>query len=194
MKYPDNIRQLSDLAIDIMGFIFYPESPRYAGDLQPDSLKNIPARIKKAGVFVNEDKTKILEIAKTYDLQMLQLHGQESPELCKELRDAGYQIIKAFPVKTPEDFNRCSLYTSVCDYFLFDTKTYVYGGSGQKFDWNILAAYREKTPFFLSGGICVEDVKSFNLQIDTLFAIDLNSRFEITAGLKDIDLITTLFY
>jgi phosphoribosylanthranilate isomerase len=198
MKQPDNIRLLSDLPIDMMGFIFYPRSPRYAGNLEPDVLKIIPEKIKKVGVFVNAEKTEILKTAKRYGLNILQLHGTETPELCHSLRDEGYEIIKVFSIANAEDLENCALYENVCNYFLFDTKTAAYGGSGQTFDWSILSEYKGLTPFFLSGGIGIDEINSCNFQLlkstnPNLYALDLNSRFEIKPGLKNIDLLKRLF-
>ncbi|MDR1372719.1 MAG: phosphoribosylanthranilate isomerase [Dysgonamonadaceae bacterium] len=192
MKDPENIRQLVELPIDMLGLIFYEKSPRFAGGLDPAALKTVPSNIQKAGIFVNAGNDFILDIATRYNLNMLQLHGQESSKTCNELRKEGFKIIKAFPVSDKNDLLKCEEYDNSCDYFLFDTKTSVYGGSGQKFDWTVLSSFRSKTPFLLSGGIDSEDFQSSSLQIlkssnPYLFALDLNSRFEIAPGIKDIE-------
>jgi phosphoribosylanthranilate isomerase len=187
MKYPDNILELSTLPIHIIGLIFYKQSLRFAGELKPDDLQEISSRMQLAGVFVDETVENILHTVHKYHLQMVQLHGMESPAICKELKSKGVQVIKAFPVEETEDLKSCVFYEEVCDYFLFDTKTPHYGGSGKKFDWQMLSCYQGKIPFFLSGGIGPDDVEAIKqLSLPLLYAIDVNSRFEIAPGLKDI--------
>ncbi|MDR2843153.1 MAG: phosphoribosylanthranilate isomerase [Candidatus Symbiothrix sp.] len=193
MKSLENIAEIARLPIDMMGLIFYEKSPRYAGNLPPEALKPLPASIRKVGVFVNASKETILEKVQPYDLQMVQLHGQETPALCSELRATGIEVIKAFPVAEAADFQLALNYEAACDYFLFDTKTPQYGGSGKQFDWKILSAYTGKTPFFLSGGIGLEDLETIkHLKHPLLYAIDLNSRFETAPGVKDINKLKQL--
>lgn len=192
MKIHTNIEALGQLPIDFMGLIFYSKSPRYINDLNPDSLNILSSSISKVGVFVNEDIDTLIEQVKTYKLNFVQLHGNESADYCKEVktRQNDLHIIKAFNVADATDFEKTEDYKSVCDYFLFDTKTPQYGGSGQKFDWNILDAYKGKTPFFLSGGITVDDVQAIKkIKHPSLYALDLNSKFEIEPGIKNIELI-----
>ncbi len=192
MKNPDNIAALCTLPIDMMGLIFYPLSPRNACGISSDSLSSIPERVQKVGVFVNEEKEIILSKIQELGLQMAQLHGNESPETCLSLKEKGYPVIKAFSIESANDFIPTNKYEGTCDYFLFDTKSPVYGGSGKHFDWNMLNHYKGKTPFFLSGGINIEDVERIkNIQHEQLFALDLNSRFESAPGLKNIELIHT---
>jgi phosphoribosylanthranilate isomerase len=184
MKYPDNISELALLPIDYIGLIFYSKSPRYIdnGGI-PDTIQ------KKVGVFVNSSKDYILAKIGQYNLDILQLHGNESPELCKELNNIR-PVIKAFSISDISDFEQTKDYEGSCDYFLFDTKTSYYGGSGKKFDWNILDCYRGNTSFFLSGGISIEDAGTIReLKHPRLYSIDLNSRFETEPGLKDINLL-----
>lgn len=186
MKYPENIIELCELPIHIMGLIFYEKSPRYAGELAIEQLCKIHQAIQLVGVFVNEKLETILKTIQKYNLQMVQLHGMESPVLCKELKSKGIEVIKAFQIEDAGDLKKCIFYGNVCDYFLFDTKTPQYGGSGKKFDWQILSSYKGSTPFFLSGGIGPDDVEAINrLDIPQLYAIDVNSKFEIAPGLKD---------
>jgi phosphoribosylanthranilate isomerase len=193
LKSLENIAEIARLPIDMMGLIFYEKSPRYAGNLPPEALKPLPASIRKVGVFVNASKETILEKVQPYDLQMVQLHGQETPALCSELRATGIEVIKAFPVAEAADFQLALNYEAACDYFLFDTKTPQYGGSGKQFDWKILSAYTGKTPFFLSGGIGLEDLETIkHLKHPLLYAIDLNSRFETAPGVKDINKLKQL--
>jgi phosphoribosylanthranilate isomerase len=190
MKIPENIQAVASLKPDYMGFIFYPKSPRYAEPLDVSTLNSLPATIKKIGVFVNEDLEDILTIATKYELDGVQLHGTELVEMCKELRKAGFIVIKAFPIAEAYNFKVTKAYEGACDFFLFDTKTEAYGGSGVKFDWAILEEYLGKTPFLLSGGISVDDVEEIQKIEHTLFAgVDLNSRFEIKPGLKNIELL-----
>jgi phosphoribosylanthranilate isomerase len=190
MRSAYSIVEVSQLPIDFMGFIFYKKSPRYDKDLNVWAVEYIPKNIQKVGVFVNAPKETILETVEKFDLQLVQLHGNESPEFCNTVGagSARPKIIKAFQIASKADFNRCVEYESTCDYFLFDTKTPQFGGSGNKFDWQILSAYKGKTPFFLSGGIAPEDAEAIKkLNFPQLYAIDLNSRFEIEPGFKDVE-------
>jgi phosphoribosylanthranilate isomerase len=187
MKNPENIKELITLPIDMIGFIFYEKSPRYAGNLDLEALKIIPDSIRKVGVFVDETIEKITTKIREYDLSMVQLHGIESPSLCNKLKAQVIKDIKSFSIEEKEDLKECVFYENACDYFLFDTKTPQYGGSGKKFDWQILSYFQSEKPFFLSGGIGMEDMDTINqLKIPQLYAIDLNSKFEIEPGIKDI--------
>jgi len=186
MKFPDNIEAIASLKPDFMGFIFYPKSPRYAEPLDAATLKALPSSIKKIGVFVNENLENILTIAYNYKLDGVQLHGTELFEMCKELKSAGYIVIKAFPIAEAYNFKVTKDYEGACDYFLFDTKTDAYGGSGVKFNWNMLDEYVGKTPFLLSGGIAADDAEAIlKIEHPKFAGIDLNSKFEIKPGLKD---------
>lgn len=190
MKFRDNITELCKLPIDMMGFIFYPKSPRYIGDPEPELFSEIPVTIQKTGVFVNETYENIILNAKKYHLQAIQLHGSESPDMCKLLINQGYIVIKAFSIDQKEDLLRVDPYEDVCNYFLFDTKTPVYGGSGQQYDWNILYYYKGKIPFILSGGIGSNDVRQLKeFSHPLLYGIDLNSCFETEPGRKDIQML-----
>lgn len=193
MLYADNIQKVEGLNPDFMGFIFYPKSPRYVvNKLTPDVLKTLPPSIIRSGIFVNASLDTILEMTKLYDLTALQLHGDESPQFCDRLHDLGFIVIKAFRVDESFDFNALNNYELSCDYFLFDTKTKSYGGSGRKFDWNILRQYNNAKPIFLSGGIepgdepLISELKDLNI-----YALDLNSKFEIKPGLKDVSKLNT---
>lgn len=189
MKNPENIEALSLLPIDFMGLIFYQKSPRYAGELTFENVNMLSSQIQRVGVFVNSDFNYIIQQVNKYNLDLVQLHGSESVGFCKEL-NREIPIIKAFNVSDVSDFEQVKAYEDVCDYFLFDTKTLQYGGSGQKFDWQILNAYEGKLPFFLSGGISAEDVESIKqIKHPMFYGIDLNSKFEIEPGLKDITLL-----
>jgi len=196
MRDAGNIRRVGELAVDFMGFIFYPPSSRFAGNglLLPEALGNLPATVRKTGVFVSESLDTLFHYVEKYGLDIVQLHGEETPEYCCALKEKypAVGIIKAFSISEPTDFDRTKEYVTVCDYFLFDTKTALRGGSGKQFDWKIVEDYKGKTPFFLSGGISADDVEKIkDLKHPTFFGIDLNSRFEIAAGIKDIDLLQT---
>ena len=190
MKFPENIAAVAALKPDFMGFIFYPKSPRYAEPLDIDALNALPSTIKKIGVFVNENLENILTIAYKYKLDGLQLHGTELVDMCTELKRLGYIVIKAFPIAEAYNFKVTKDYEGACDYFVFDTKTSLPGGSGVKFDWNILYEYQGNTPFLLSGGISPEDVESIKKINHPKFSgVDINSKFEISPGLKSLVMV-----
>lgn len=191
MRNPENIKDLVKLPIDFIGFIFYEKSPRYAGqELARDVIDSIPESIKKVGVFVDSPIEEILKIAKNNNLDFIQLHGNESLEYCKILKNEGLRTIKVFNLNESFDFQNTKDYIDVCDYFLFDTKTEQYGGSGQKFNWKKLNEFDiSSKKYFLSGGISHEDNQLIKAINPKPFAIDLNSRFEIDKGLKNIELI-----
>jgi len=190
MKSPENIQAVAALKPDMMGFIFYPKSPRFAEPLDAAALNALPATIKKIGVFVNENLENILAICYKYNLDGVQLHGTELEKMCHELKKAGYIVIKAFPIAEAYNFKVTKTYEGVCDYFLFDTKTDVYGGSGLKFNWNMLNEYVGETPFLLSGGIAVDDAGDIlKIVHPKLAGIDLNSKFEVKPGLKNVELL-----
>ncbi|HSZ71087.1 MAG TPA: phosphoribosylanthranilate isomerase [Cytophagaceae bacterium] len=197
MRESENILALAKLLPDYMGFIFYGPSKRYAGDLlNKDTLKTLPESIVKTGVFVNEGVEGIEKICLTYGLKAVQLHGNETPEECAILQASGLQVIKVLHVdkamQIDEMLKRTTLdrYEKVCDYFLFDTADMAWGGTGRTFDWNILKDYSSQKPFFLSGGIGLEQlpIPGFVLE-KPIWGIDINSRFEISPGLKDIERI-----
>lgn len=187
MKNPDNIKDLSTLPIDFMGMIFYSKSPRYVEHLSLDDLNILPQYVKRVGVFVNEKIDFVKDRIKDYQLDIIQLHGNESPDFCDELSKV-ISVIKVFSVSETKDINDTNLYEGLCDYFLFDTKTPEYGGSGLKFDWSILDTYEGKTPFFVSGGISMDDIEQIRqITHPSFYGIDLNSKFEIEPALKNID-------
>ena len=184
----DNFEEVLALKPDFVGLIFYPKSPRYVGESQNDALKRkLTSTTKKVGVFVNADYETIVRTAGEYHLDAVQLHGGESPQLCEMLR-RDFGVIKAFSIATAEDLQRVEAYEGVVDYFLCDTKTVGYGGSGKKFDWQILQSAKINTPFLLSGGISLDDVSIIkNLKINNFVGVDLNSKFETAPALKDIE-------
>ena len=190
MKYPDNILEVGALLPDYMGFIFWEKSARYFDGVIPD----LPKSIKKVGVFVNETFEVILAKAQEYDLQAIQLHGHESVEFCLNLKselDSKIEIIKVFSVDDDFDFEILKPFETVCDYFLFDTKGKLPGGNGTTFDWKVLEKYPSNKPFFLSGGIGIEEIDLTKEILTTnlpIHALDVNSKFEIEPGLKNIEL------
>jgi phosphoribosylanthranilate isomerase len=171
-----------------MGFIFYAGSPRYVPD-KDEYLDAVQSCTKtKVGVFVNETLEEILRKVTTFRLDYVQLHGDESPDFCRRLRDAGCAVIKAFSVSSEQDFGHVSAYEPFVEYFLFDTKSSERGGTGKRFDWSILEAYQGNNPFLLSGGIgaeYLEDLIAFSHPL--IAGIDLNSRFELSPALKNIE-------
>ncbi len=190
MREPNNIRTVSALQPDFMGFIFYEKSPRFVGEPDKTTLAELPDSIHKVAVFVDESIEAMRETARRYGFDTLQLHGGETPLQCLQLQGEDFTVIKAFPIVEAADFEALTDYEGCADYFLFDTKTPAHGGSGQKFDWDLLQHYQGKTPFFLSGGIDLNDVEDI-LQINhkQLAGIDINSRFETEPALKDVDKI-----
>lgn len=196
-----NIAEVAKLQPEYLGFIFYDKSPRnFEGE-----ISQLPDDVKKVGVFVNHNFLDIIRKTLKYKLDILQLHGSESPAYCKALKDAefGYgddyifkkhdfKIIKVFSIKDKFDFSILKDYEDVCDYFLFDTKGKLPGGNGYTFNWKILKNYPSTKPYFLSGGIGLNEIDSISSflkgqESKYCYAIDVNSKFEIEAGLKDIE-------
>lgn len=193
MRNPENIEQLVKLNPDYIGFILFPASRRYVGDdyLLPD---NIPHSIKKVGVFVDDTLDEIFKWKNRLSLDAVQLHGDESPEFCREAGKYKIEVIKSFPVGSDFDYAELEKYLLCCDYFLFDTKTNVRGGSGKKFDWEILKTYPYDKPFFLSGGIGEEDVTAIkNIKGLPFEVVDINSRFEKSPAVKDMTKLQQFF-
>jgi phosphoribosylanthranilate isomerase len=189
LREADNIKAVAELSPDFLGFIFYPGSPRFAGEiLSPESLKNLGGGIRKTGVFVNADFEIITGIVRKYSLDTVQLHGSESPDTCRRVKDTGVRVIKAFNIRRSGDFAGCSGYIRCTDYFLFDSATRSFGGSGNKFDWGLTGEYDLDHPFFISGGINPADISDIMSIANPSFrGIDLNSRFETRPGRKDTE-------
>ena len=184
MREAENIREVEQLKVDMIGFIFYPKSPRCLYELPA----YMPVKAKRVGVFVNEDKKEIEIFADRFSLDYIQLHGNESPEYCHSLRATGLRLIKAFSIARRKDFENIGTYEESCDYFLFDTKCEQHGGSGNQFDWSMLNSYKGKKPFLLSGGINPYSPPTLKeLHHPQLAGFDLNSRFETKPGLKDVE-------
>lgn len=194
MRDPENIRAIEALGVDWMGFIFWPKSSRYVGE-RPAYL---PTRVKRVGVFVDDDIQNIKQKVEDFGLDIIQLHGQENPDYVRQLTSVcgdSIAIIKAFNIATAEDLKQTNAYNDIVDYFLFDTKAKMVGGNGTKFDWSILSAYDGNTPYILSGGIGPDDAERIhdwfsagsNSAAAKCIGIDLNSRFELAPALKDTD-------
>jgi phosphoribosylanthranilate isomerase len=188
LKYPDNLLDVVDLKPDYIGFIFYENSRRFISKkVNYKILEQIPGSIKRIGVFVNEDIEVLEMIVNLYELDFVQLHGDESPSYCNEVANKGIRVIKAFSIGTKSDFKEVQNYVSASEFFLFDTKGELRGGNGSKFNWELLTEYDLEIPFLLSGGIGLDDIESINkLSHDMLLAVDINSRFELESGVKDI--------
>jgi phosphoribosylanthranilate isomerase len=187
------LRQLDGLDIDFAGLIFYKDSPRYIGEkIDGEELKKADLDIKKVGVFVNPELIEVLNAIDEYGLEVVQLHGDESPEICDDL-SSEVEVIKAFRLKGDENVDKLvAPYDAVCDYYLFDTadQKESFGGTGKQFDWDCLRKARIEKPFFLSGGISLDDVQRLKeFTHPDLFAFDLNSKFETSPGVKDMKLL-----
>ncbi|CAG5083917.1 phosphoribosylanthranilate isomerase [Parvicella tangerina] len=179
----ENLSQIESLNPDLIGLIFYPKSKRFV----KDQLVNHDFRVPAVGVFVNESLTNMQKTAANYKLKHLQLHGDETPETCRVLLSAGYTVYKAFGIENLLDVEKTAAFNGTCSFYLFDTKTPDRGGSGRTFDWQILHAYKGETPFFLSGGIGLENIReALKLDHPQFKGIDLNSKLEIKPGIKDI--------
>ena len=195
MKYPDNILEVSQLLPDYMGFIFWKKSSRFFDG----EIPNLPKSIQKVGVFVNAPLDEIVSKIEKYDLNLVQLHGNESVAFCldlkheiEKLKQTPIEIIKVFSILDDFDFSVLKEYEAVCDYFLFDTKGKLPGGNGTVFDWKVLEKYPSTKPFFLSGGIGIEEIAPVKQLLKTnlpIHAIDINSKFEIEPGLKNKQLL-----
>ena len=192
MKFRDNILEIGGLKPDFMGFIFYPKSKRFVGEeFSIESIQPLPQSVKKVGVFVNESPKIILKKVNKYKLDIAQLHGNESVADCQFLKENNIKIIKAFSVDATFDFAVLKSYELVCDYFLFDTKTPKYGGSGKMFDWQLLENYNLNKPFFLSGGLNLEAIKKIKkLNYPMLVGLDFNSQLEDEDFKKNIKKVT----
>lgn len=194
MRNTANILDIASLAPDYMGFIFYPLSSRYAADIDAAIVRQLPSSIKKTGVFVNAELATIDKWLNELELDAVQLHGDESPEFCKAVKGRDIEVIKAFGIHADFDFKSLNNYLQVVDYFLFDTSTAQHGGSGKVFDWELLHQNNTDKPFFLSGGIDLDQLDTIAQMNDgRLYAIDLNSKFELSPGIKDYSKLKKIF-
>lgn len=190
----EQLNELQLLGVDYAGLIFYPHSPRYVGKhkMQASETKAQQISIRKIGVFVNEQEGDLLRLVTDWGLEMVQLHGEETPAYCERISKQ-VKVIKAFRVGTIDDIElRVSPYRDVVDYFLFDTMGEKYGGTGKQFDWKLVSNKALGKPYFLSGGIGAELGKELHelasIQKD-LYAVDVNSKFEVSPGIKNMGLI-----
>ncbi|WP_281991001.1 phosphoribosylanthranilate isomerase [Aquimarina aggregata] len=197
MKYEENITAVADLKPDYLGFIFYEKSPR---NFEED-ISELPDTIKKTGVFVDASINFIIEKVVKFGFNAIQLHGNESPEYCQELRNQldgtrrpsgsrHIEVWKVFSIKDQFDFEILKSYEGIVDYFLFDTKGKEKGGNGYTFDWRVLENYPSTTPFILSGGIGLNEIEKIKEIMKTglpIYALDVNSKFETAPGLKNIE-------
>jgi len=192
MRDPENIRELLKTSPDYLGYIFYPKSKRFVGtNPNPKIFSLVSQSTQKVGVFVNEGLETVRNICSKFRIEVAQLHGDESPGYCQSLKDSGLHVFKAFSVDEQFDFSRLENYTKAVDYFLFDTKGKLPGGTGLKFNWEVLRNYTLPTPFFLSGGIGPDDVDALaRFKHSQLYALDINSGFEINPAEKDIEKVT----
>lgn len=187
MKSTRNLEQVCALEPDFVGYIFYPASKRFVGESPDPALFQIPGPgIRKVGVFVNERISFVLGAFESNHLHMVQLHGDESPEYCRKLTREGIPVVKALDAKVEKA--RLEEYREELSFFLFDTPDPAYGGTGRKFDWDLLRGISPTYPFLLSGGIGPDDSGLVqNFDHGGLLGVDLNSGFEHSPGLKDVE-------
>ena len=195
MTLPEQVNALDEMGVDFAGFIFYPKSPRYmAQKISPEKMRHIKGRIAKVGVFVNMPYDELMRTVESYRLDMVQLHGDETPFFCEKISNY-VTVIKAFRLSDndPIDWITRPFHDST-DMFMFDTMGAGYGGTGKKFDWNVLKTAKIDKLFFLSGGIEQGDeskLREFAAEDagKKLFSIDINSKFEMSAGVKNMEKI-----
>lgn len=195
LRCPENIDEVASLGIDMAGFIFYPRSPRFAGEPDRYALLRLRAcGVEPVALFVDEDIDTVTGILQKYGFLTVQLHGDESPAYCDRLRARGFKVLKAIPIGCADDIEKCAVYDGHADMLVLDTRCAGKGGSGQKFDWGLLEHASFSTPFLLSGGIAPGDavaVKELFKKMNGLMAgVDLNSKFETAPGLKSASLLS----
>ncbi len=194
----EQLNDLQEIGVDYAGFIFYEKSPRYVGThlLTGDQVKKAGLSIQKIGVFVNADIKQILKMVDEWGLDMVQLHGEESPVFCENISNH-VKTVKAFRVNEQELISyKIAPYQNAVDYFLFDAMGEQYGGTGNQFNWDIIAAANISKPFFLSGGIGPSDISSIHSYAANdmnCFAVDVNSKFELQPGKKDMNLVKSFY-
>lgn len=189
LRDAENIRDISALQPDFQGFIYYAKSPRFMGD----DFQIPTTTAKRVGVFVNESVDNVLKKVKQDRLDLVQLHGNEEPLAVKQLFGNGVQVMKVFSIDNDFDFNLVKPFVPFSKFFLFDTKTTNYGGSGKTFDWTLLDSYTESTPFFLSGGLSPENIREVSkIKNPALYGVDVNSGVEDAPGIKNISKLKEL--
>jgi len=189
---PEQVRAYDDLGVDMAGFNFYPSSPRYMRQkISPEKMKQLKGKFARVGIFVNARYDELVRTVEEYRLDMVQLSGDETPEYCSKIADF-ISVIKVFRIAGKEHLDPLTIpYKNVCDFFMFDTAGTGYGSTGKKFNWKLLEKSQPLKPYILSGGIEPSDVEKLrNLKAGPggtkLFAVDVNSKFELSAGVKDI--------
>jgi phosphoribosylanthranilate isomerase len=192
----EQLSQLKDIGATFAGFIYYPKSPRYVLRHMTTSQIKKENEINKVGVFVNAAIEEVLQMVDECRLHMVQLHGDETPKYCDKIADY-ISVVKAFRVSETDNLGyRIQEYMGSCDMFMFDTEGVGYGGTGKKFNWNQLQGVEVGKPYFLSGGVEPSDaqkLKEFSQKPEAkaLFAVDINTKFEVMEGIKNMDLIKT---
>ncbi|PPL04495.1 phosphoribosylanthranilate isomerase [Parapedobacter indicus] len=190
MRDPENIRDVLTLQPDYIGFIFYPASKRFVGSSFDANWMAQLEGPNKTGVFVDADEEQVNSYIRQYGFHAVQLHGNEAPAYCARLKATGTTVIKAFGIDERFDWARLGEYEHTADYYLFDTQSKQHGGTGMRFNWKLLEGYTFEKPFFLSGGIGIENIQeALKIDDDRLYALDLNSKFETAPGIKDIELL-----
>lgn len=190
----EQLLALQEIGVDYAGLIFYEGSPRFIGAHNFDAsiLKQNDIRIKRIGVFVNAKEDEILKAVDEWKLEMVQLHGEESPVFCEKISNH-VKTIKAFRVKEEESLAyKVAPYENAVEYYLFDAMGKQYGGTGNKFDWKVITEANIQKPFFLSGGLGPDDaadIQAFSQSNSNCFAIDVNSRFEVKPGIKNLEIV-----
>lgn len=193
LRDAENIKAVASLAPDYIGFIRYERSPRYVNNLDDADLSNLPESILKTGVFVNESAENVQQLIDKYGLNAIQLHGNESADFAAAFKNK-VVVLKAFGVDENFDFRQLENYVGNVDFFLFDTKTAAHGGSGETFNWSTLNGYKLDVPFFLSGGLSLGNLQEIkNIKHPQFYGVDLNSRFETSPGMKDIEKLKKAF-
>ncbi|MGK0385613.1 MAG: phosphoribosylanthranilate isomerase [Patiriisocius sp.] len=197
-----NVAQVATLQPDYLGFIFYEKSARN----YIDEVIDVSEKIKRVGVFVDAPISCVLKKIKMFKLDVIQLHGDESAFYVNEInqnilnlpantKEGGIEVWKVFSVSKEFDFSEISGYENLVDKFLFDTKGKDKGGTGFAFDWSVLKNYPSTKPFILSGGISLENIseaKKLMKKNIPIYAIDVNSKFEMKPGLKDVSALKNL--
>jgi phosphoribosylanthranilate isomerase len=193
LKDAENIKDVTALQPDYMGFIYYGLSPRYVSDTPAEMLKQVPASIHTTAVVVNEKMDVIDKLIDQYHFDTVQLHGSESPSFAEQLRSK-VTVFKAFGISDGFDFSKLKDYADAVDFFLFDAKTKAHGGSGVTFNWELLNEYNLNVPYFLSGGLSLDNLGEVKqIEHPQFYGIDLNSRFETEPGIKDVNKLRQAF-